>query len=355
MPTKIEIAGVPLERVEIGGVTYTYPDPRMPLQHIELAGGLSVSHAVDGIEPLPSDPKEYPVQGAYFMDNQPQEVDNIIEAGEVFVPGFKEIVKTAVEDPEISQGYKLMGDILAGGDNVVHAMEHGPKGSLVDIGVKHALAYCILTRLDYEFQAGIIYSEGLTRLGYRFMGTLLPMPNISSVAAHKTSFVIPNTATVQESGFKDGVPETDIGNQNLVVRTDISNGQDRGGRFITVTPSATSEQVARDGTHWLASPTMGTLKILSHEYRDESKGVHRRTYTQLHVGRVQGLEVAENMLWGEPCLLVDDSTLELQGQELMVDMAAGLNAASSDREYAFLDPRQYSEAQIKAFRETGLI
>jgi hypothetical protein len=355
MPTKIEIAGVPLERVEIGGVTYTYPDPRMPLQHIELAGGLSVSHAVDGIEPLPPDPEKFPVQGAYFMENQPQEVEDIIAAGNVFVPGFGEIIKTAENDPEIRQGYERMGDILAGGDNVVHAMEHGPTGSLVDIGVKHAIAYCVLNRLGYEFHSGIIYSEGLTRLGYRFMGTLMAMPNISGVAAHKTLFVIPNTDNVKESGFKDEVPDTDIGRQNLVVRTDISNGQDEGGKLITVMPSATSEQVARDGTHWLVSPTVGTLKILSHEYRDESKGVHRRTYTQLHVGRVQGLEAAENMLWGEPRLLVDDGTLELQGQELMVGMAAGLNAASSDRNYAFLDPRQYSTEQIKAFKETGLI
>lgn len=340
MSELIQVDDVDLEQVEIEGTDYVYPVPRMDLAHIKLVSELSSAHAVGNIVALEADPEKYPAQGAYWIANEPQDLDFIVNTASLVKPDFKDTLERTLADEHTRSSFEWMGEHLEQGGNYIHAVPHG---SISDIGLEHALMYAALASLGFKFRAGAVISEGVTTLGHEFRGAVVPAPQALVWAAHKMWLVIPRTKKVEESKFSEVVSDNQIGQQNRVVRSDIGSELDEGGTVITVAPSATSYMVDREtGVHWLAAPTLGTLKTMAHP----------NTYTHIAVGKIQDQDPSVYGLWGEPRQLSgSDEELEVAGYELMDDMTAGLNEMLPDMQFAFADPRKLGTKALQGMRE----
>jgi hypothetical protein len=257
MSENLHIAGVALERVEIEGITYTYPQQRIPLEYLALATDLSSAHADGDIVTLEANPEKYPAQGAYFLESQPKDYEFVTNMGNLVDSRFEALVNDIWHNHRKRQIFDRVGEHIDSGGTIVNSVPHG---SLLDIGVMHAIPYVILDRLGVRFRAGIDISQGITGLGREFNGHKVELASALAWASNKIWFVTPRTKNTDESEFVQVVSADQIiGPQNRVVRADIAREQKVGGMFITAALSATSF-VKNGEVHEMVAPTVGSLR-----------------------------------------------------------------------------------------------
>jgi hypothetical protein len=319
----LNIAGVELERVEVEGVTYTYPADRMPHEHLALATDLSSAHADgDDIVMLETDPEAYPAQGAYFLASEPRDHEFVTNMGNQVDSRFENMLDRMLEDKQQVKMLDRIAEHLESGGNIVNAVPHG---SLLDIGVMHGLAYAALARNEVTFRSGIDISHGITGLGREFGGHKVALATALSWACHKIWFVTPRTENAARSEYSQVVPNSQIDQQNRVARADIAAEQDTGGMLITAALSATSYKLVGDARQLMA-PTLGTLKMF----------VHPRTQLSVTVGEIQSAQQPiyefNSRLWQ---LSEDEPVLKAQGDEILETMTADLNATVADSRFVY--------------------
>src|SRR5262249_1527184 len=151
-----------------------------------------------------------------------------------------------------------------------------PHGPLLDIGLQHAMVYVGLTRLGFEFSIGIVISHGVAGRGKRFNEDLVCLADALDWACDRVWYVTPQTPKTRQSSYAEVVSSQHIRERNAIGRADISAAQDAGGQLITIAPSATTIRTDSHGTHWLESPTLGTMRMMSHP----------KTQVAIAVGRV---------------------------------------------------------------------
>jgi hypothetical protein len=309
------MAGVPVNQESIKGITYTFPVPRKPDEHVRLASGLSAAHARDGIVLLEASQERYPAQGAYFLDGQPQSPKFVVDMGNLIDPRFGPMLDRILLDEQKVETLQKIGKHLEKRGSIVNVVPHG---SLLDIGLEDGLAYAALKRLGYEFRSGIMISQGVTHLGKefkKFSDEPVPLSDALSWICHKEWLVTPRTENAQNA-FGRYVADEEIDKQNRAVRADILNEQENGGLFLTVAPSATSYTKKEDGTYPLAAPNLATLRLFAHE----------RTLVAVTFGAIHGSKRPAFGMHGELLQLSgNDDRLTAQGDELMRIMATGLN------------------------------
>ena len=327
MSEMITIAGVDLEQVEIEGITYSYPVERIPLDHLELATDLSSAHAEGTIVGLPTDPKAYPAQGAYFLESKPRDADFVINMGNLVDERFEGLLDNIFQDERKLQTLVRFAELLENGENIVNAVPHG---SLLDIGVMHGLVYAGLSRLGANFRSGIAISQGVNGLGKEFNGYMVPLSTALSWACNKIWFVTPRTENSEKSEFAQVVPKDQIDQQNRVVRFDSQKEQKDGGMLITVAPSATSYKRLASGERLLITPTLGTLKMFAHP----------NTHVAVAVGAIQYARRPSYELGAELTQLGgDDDAIIRQGDRILRIMTRGLNEMNGGSGFVYYEAR----------------
>ena len=323
MSENLQIAGVALERVEVEGITYTYPQERIPLEYLALATDLSSAHADGDIVTREANPEKYPAQGAYFLESKPHDHRFVTDTGNLVDSRFEALVDDVWHNYRKRQIFDRWGEHLDSGGTIVNGVPHG---SLLDVGVMHAIPYVILGRLGLTFRAGTDISQGINYLGRSFQERKVELARALAWANHKIWFVTPRTKNTEESEFAQVVPADQIIDpQNRVVRADITQEQRIGGMFITAALSATSF-VKNGEVYEMVAPTIGSLRTFD----------HYRTRVSVVAGKIQGAEQPSYEMSSKLRRLKgNDETLARQGDEFSISMTAGQNAAVPGSEYAF--------------------
>jgi hypothetical protein len=307
------ISGVAVLEADRGGRRYTYPADYPNLKRIEASIALSASHDDGDVEGLKVDPDRYAAQDAYFSTGAAQSADFVEAMACVIDPRFKAMLEGVLADERLVGILRKVGDHLAAGGNVINAVPHGP---LLDIGLLHATATVGLTRLGYGVHAGIVISHGIAGRGKRFNDDLVCLADALDWACDKVWYVTPRTENARESTYVQLVSGERITVHNAVVRADIAATEDAGGFMITLAPSATSNRLDRDGVNWIESPTLGTLRLMSHP----------DTLVLTAVGRVLGAETPGYDLCDD-LTRVGGTGAEIveQGDALIARMTAGMS------------------------------
>lgn len=308
------IAGFGVVAADRGGRRYVYPPDYPNLERIEASIELSASHDDGDVEGLKVDPDRYPAQDAYFSSGRAEPPDFVQSMAEVIDPRFGALVDEVLADDRLAANLRRIGDHLAAGGNVINAVPHGP---LLDIGLLHAMAYIGLSRLGYQPTIGIVISHGVAGRGKRFNDDLVCLADALDWACDKIWYVTPQTANARASTYAEVAAAEHIRQRNAVVRHDIASTLDDGGTLITVAPSATSTRRDAAGVHWLQTPTLGTMKLMSHP----------QTQVAVAVGRFLGAAAPSYDLDGEFLRLGGNAdALTAQGDELMSRMVTGMRA-----------------------------
>lgn len=315
------VSGVAVLEADHNDRRYTYPADYPNLKRIEASIALSASHDDGDVEGLKVDPDRYPAQDAYFSTGTAKSADFIEAMACVIDPRFKAMIDGVLADERLVGILRKVGDHLAAGGNIINAVPHGP---LLDIGLLHATATVGLTRLGYDVHAGIVISHGIAGRGKRFNDDLVCLADALDWACDKVWYVTPRTDNARESTYVRLVSGERITVHNAVVRADIAATEDAGGFLITLAPSATSNRVDANGVTWIESPTLGTLRLMSHP----------DTLVLTVVGRVLGAKTPAYDLF-EDLTKVGGTGAEIvaQGDELIDRMATGLAAMDPSSTY----------------------
>jgi len=288
---------------------------------IEASIQLSAQHDDGDVEGLKVDPEAYPAQDAYFSTGTAQPADFVQSMASIIDPRFGALIDRVLNDEATVASYHRLGAHLQTGGNVINAVPHGP---LLDIGLLHATAYLALTRLGYTPKMGIVISHGISGRGKRFGEDLVCLADALDWACDKVWYVTPRTANVRESSYIELVPGEKVTEHNAIVRTDISATLDTGGYVITAAPSATSNRITADGTHQIESPTLGTLRLMSHP----------TTWIAIAAGRVLGASQMSYSLVPEfPILTGNGAQLIEQGAALIDRLACEMNKIDAPTKY----------------------
>jgi len=322
MSEKLYIAGVELERVEREGMTCIYPAERIPLEYLALATDLSSAHADGDIVNIEANPEKYPAQGAYFIESEPQDHEFVTAMGHLVDSRFEALVDGVWNNYRKRQIFDKWGEHLDSGGTIVNGVPHG---SLLDIGVFHAIPYVIFGRLGAKFRSGIDISQGINGLGREFNGQKVELARALGWASHKMWFVTPRTDNTEKSEFAQVVPANQIDPQNRVVRADLAQEQRIGGMFITAALSATSF-VKNGEVYEMVAPTVGSLRVFD----------HYRTRVSVVAGKIQGAaQPSYEMSSKLRRLMGNDQALARQGDELSISVTAGQNASVVGSKYAY--------------------
>jgi hypothetical protein len=316
-----EIAGIRVQEIDRGGRRYAYPLDYPNLERIEASIQLSASHDDGDVEGLKVDPDNYAAQDAYFSTGTAQSPDFVKAMASVIDPRFEGLLADVLADEQKVSTMRRMGEHLEAGGNIVNAVPHGP---LLDIGLQHAMAFVGLSRLGFRFKIGIVISHGVAGRGKRFNDDLVCLADALDWACDRVWYVTPQTPKTRKSSYAEVVSSEHIHQRNAIVRADIAAAQDDGGILITVAPSATSIRTDVRGTHWLESPTLGTMRMMSHP----------KTQVAIAVGRVLGAATPSYDLVPEFLALDSDvDELSTQADELMARMVEGMRLADPGERY----------------------
>ncbi|HVT64566.1 MAG TPA: hypothetical protein VHD81_05390 [Mycobacteriales bacterium] len=314
------IAGIDLLEADRNGRRYAYPMDYPDLARIEASIQLSAQHDDGDVEGLKVDPDLYAAQDAYFSTGAAKGADFVQGMACIIDPRFEAMVETVLSDEHTVASFHRLGRHLQSGGNVINAVPHGP---LLDIGLLHAMAYIVLTRLGYEPKMGIVISHGISGRGKRFGEELVCLADALDWACDKVWYVTPRTRNVRESTYVELVPGERITQHNAVVRLDIANTLDLGGYVITAAPSATSNRV-KGGVQQIQPPTLGTLRLMSHP----------KTLIAIAAGRVLGAPTPSYSLVPEFSTLAGNGEqLIEQGKTLIKTMCAEMNRIDAPTKY----------------------
>lgn len=303
---------------------YFYPPDefRLTSEELELAGGLSSSHAVGEIVPLDVNPEQYKAQGAFRVDSTPLATEGLEFIAKDVYPHSDEVL-ASLQTGEQSDNIHKIGELLAAGYTVMDTIPHS---TISDIGLGHGLPAIALRNLGYEFRSAMVVSQGVTRLSREYHGQIVPVPDYLSYMCDTTWFVYPNTDKTAKSELVKNVPPEKLKGHNSIVKDDMKKEQAGGGLLITSAVNATSYILGKNGEHLLAGITPGTIETMT----------QRRTRVQKVIVELMELEEPVFEFCGEPLdLKTPDEAHELVGQ----GMAHDLGLALPDQQFIYLDPR----------------
>ena len=304
---------------------FYYPSEELRLSdnQLELAAGLSSSHAIGEIEPVPVDREEHGAQGAWRMDSQPIQPEGLeFIAHEVYPRSDEplEALRTGKQSDRIHQ----IGELVTGGNTVVNAIPHS---SISDIGLAHGLPVIALREAGYKFRSAMIVSQGVTMLGREYHGRLVPIPEYLGYMCDIVWFVYPNTDKTAESDLAKEVTTEMLKEPNGLVKVDMDTEQSEGGLFITSAVNATSYMRGRNGEHLLAGFTPGAVGTMT----------HGNTWTQTTIAELMGRDEPILDFCGEP---VNITTADQAHDVVGLGMAENLKLAMPGEDFVYVDPRR---------------
>lgn len=319
--TESTIAGLGVIEVDRGGRRYVYPADYPNLERIGASIELSAVHDDGEVEGLKVDPETYAAQDAYFSSGVAQSEAFVQSMAGIIDPRFDAVLEQVMTDESQLAAFREIGDHLAAGGNVINAVPHGP---LLDIGLLHAVIFVALARLGYQAKVGIVISHGVAGRGKRFNDQLICLADALDWACDKIWYVTPQTPRARQSSYSEVASAEHIQHRNAVVRADVANSLDEGGYVITVAPSATSNRRAADGVHHLESPTLGTLKLMTHP----------RTKVAVATGRFLGTKTPAYDINRELLQFGGDgATVNAHGDVLMRLMVDGMRRTDPTEQY----------------------
>lgn len=308
---------------------YHYPEHRLDNRQLELAAGLSSSHATGVIRPLEVDPEKYKAQGAWRMDSRPIQPEGLEYIAHDVCPSSDEVLED-LETGEQSDHIHRIGRLVTKGYTVVNAIPHS---SISDIGLAHGLPVIALRKHGYEFKSGIVVSQGVTMLGREYHGHLVPVPDYLGYMCDTTWFVYPNTDKTANSELAKEVSMDVLKEPNGLVKADMLRAQEeKSGWFITSAVNATSYIRGRNGEHLLAGITPGTIETMT----------QGRTRVQRMIAELMGREEPVFYFCGPPLNL---NTAGEVHDQVGRYMAKELEVALPGQRFIYLDPRRGDKAE----------
>jgi hypothetical protein len=330
----------------VEGIDYSYPPAELGLDagQIEAMCKLPSSHAVGDMVLLEADQERFPGQGAFCVESPLPDTDTMMALGEVVHPGYGKFIESVLGDNHMLRRLRRVGEKLEAGRNVAHAIFHGP---LLDDGLAHGAMVVALKVLRYDFQAAMIVSGGTAGLGLKLRGenvpegTMLPVTNGLNTACDKLWHTIPRTDNARESDFGRLVTEEQIKGWNDLTVGGIGSDLDEGGWLFTILPDGSTHKLGPDGEYVLFNPGRRTLEMMA----------HRGTYVQAAGGRFQDRDQPLYGLFGDLRRLSRFERLRLlQGDAMMLDMAAGASALVPDEEFRVEPPRRVGSFAVGMLR-----
>lgn len=310
---------------------FHYPPNPLSEEQLDLAAGLSSSHAVGDIQRLTVDPEtnqRHPAQGAWRMDSQPIPTESLeLIARDVYLPSGQ--VLEGLQNGDRSDRVKYIGQLLASGHTVVNAIPHS---SISDIGLAHGLTTIALRNMGYEFNSGMVVSQGVTMLGREYHGHVVPVPDYLGFMCDTVWFVYPNTEKTAGSELAREVPGEVLKEHNGLVKNDMLEEQRKGGWFITSAVNATSYIKGKDGQNLLAGITPGTIATMT----------QRGTRVQRSLIELTGREEPVFEFYGPPLNLYTPGDVH---DEVGNVMAIQLGKALPGERFIYLDPRSGMKAE----------
>lgn len=306
-------------------VEYFYPPDKLRLspQQLELAAGLSISHAVGEIVPVDVNPEEHKAQGAWRMNATPLPAEGLAYIAEHVHKRAPELLEK-LQTGEQSDRLHKIGELLAAGHTVMDTIPHS---TISDIGLGHGLPVIALRNMGYDFRSATVVSQGVTMLGREFQGRVVSVPEYLAYMDDITWFVYPNTEKTVNSELAENVPVEMLKIPNGIVKTDMETEQSKGRLVITSAVNATSYILGKNGEHLLAGITPGAIDTMTHE----------NTRVQKVIAEIMGVT--------EPVLELCDDPINATSADEVHDlvgwgMAHALGTAFPEQEFIYLDPRR---------------
>lgn len=332
----------PVEQRTVDSITFSYPpaDVRLTQDQLGPLCRLSAAHAVGEVVSLDPDLEAYPALGAVWVESPKQSVETMVGIGSIVSERFGDVVEEVLRDRRRREAMMHIGNLLEGGNNVIHALPHG---SILDIGLGHGVPVVALTRLGFQFNSSVMISAGVTALGHKFQGVKVPLVNALSGGADKVLLTVPRTENVKKSDFAKAVPASQIDGINEIVVDEVADEQEEGGWLITLSPDATSYRKGPNGKNRLAVPGKGTLRVMAHP----------KTYVQAAAGRFVGTEhPTYDFFGGLHQLSMHRLMRHLQGDAIMLDMVDGLMEQTGD-EFDYRPRHRLGVRVVRAFQSSS--
>jgi hypothetical protein len=302
---------------------YDYPSRKLNERQLELAAGLSSSHAVGEIEPLDIDPEQYKAQGAWRMRTRPIQPEGLEYIAKDVYPRSDEVLED-LENGDQSARIHHIGRLLTAGHTVMNTIPHS---NISEIGLALGLPVVALRKHGYDFRSGMVVSQGVTMLGREYHGHVVSVPDYLGFMCDTTWFVYPNTDKTANSELAREGPMEVLKEPNGLVKADMMMEQGRGGWFITSAVNATSYIRGRNGEHLLAGIKPGTIETMT------SHG----TRIQRLIVELMGREDPVFDFYGPPLTLYAAGEVH---DQVGGAMATKLEEALPGQHFIYLDPRQ---------------
>jgi hypothetical protein len=339
----------PPRQSTVEGITYSYPPDSLRLddEQIDALCKLSASHAVGDLVQLEANPDEFPGQGAYCVESPLPDADTMIALGEIIYEGYGEFIESMLSDNRMLGRLRDIGGRLEAGKNVAHSIFHGP---LLDDGLAHGAMTIGLKVLRYDFNAAMIVSGGTAGLGLKLKGegipegTRLPITSGLNTGCDKVWHTIPRTDNARESDFARFVSEEQIKGLNDLTIGGLESDLGDGGWLFTVLPDGSTHKRGSDGEYVLFNPGRRTLEVMSYP----------GTYVQAAGGRFRDRQEPLYDFFGGPRRFSRFERFRLlQGDAMMLDMAAGASELIPDEEFRVEPPRRLGSFAVGRLRQVG--
>ena len=212
------------------------------------------------LELLEVDPIKYPFQLDLHIEGNPQPPAVVESIASIAEPNFLKLVEKFNDYESTNQELSRIGQLLKGGNNVIIATNHG---NLIDIALVEAALYSSLSKLDYQFNTGIIISKMIAFLGYKLGSDSAPCADILKILCNDVFLSFPRSESIKKSKISRLLPN-EIDRHNKLMRRLVKNKLDEGGTLLAVAPSGSKDTRNESGAYTLQTLKSGTIDLIKH-------------------------------------------------------------------------------------------
>lgn len=206
------------------------------------------------LQVIEHDPEKYPFQEGVTYEGHPLDGAIVDSMAAIAQPLYPELFEQLKYDEAATQRLSMVGELLAGGNNVVLTTNHG---DLIDIAIAHAAVYSQLEHGGYRPQTGIIISKMITYLAYRLGDEFAPCPDVLQMLENTTFFSFPKTESSKKH-LKDRILPSEIDKHNRRMRKAVHEKLGEGSLLLAMAASGTTDKPSPEDPSII---TMGTVGV----------------------------------------------------------------------------------------------
>jgi hypothetical protein len=291
---------------------------RIMLDELSVLAAGHVATSEGKLELLEIDTVKYPAQATNHVEGEPAAaavVESIATTADDRFPWLSYALQ-AEEDKNHS--VSLLGEILAGGNNVMLVTNHG---DLIDIALVEAAVYSILDKKNYQFRSSIVISKMVSMLAYKLGDDAAPAADVLKLLCNDIYLSFPRTESVKKSGLGKLLPDL-ITRENKKLRAIIDGDLEEGNMLLGIAGSGTTDKLSPTiaNTYVLGSLATGTARMM----------MQPRTYVQPVAVWLKGKEPYIN-LCGIPRIVASGP----KADEVMTKISDNLEAKVPDTKFVY--------------------